>query len=153
MCGRGREASVRSDPRAARLPLDGTTARRLGASSKDANAFLVVYIVQSTRSRCPCPAARASSGAVSSPRVIMSPHAARQLARRGIPEALAVQVASAPTQVLVVRPGRQIRQSVVSFLPGGRRYLLRAIVDVRGDDIRIVTVYRTSRVPKYWRDA
>jgi hypothetical protein len=90
---------------------------------------------------------------VSFPRVIVSPHAARQLARRGIPEGLAIQVALAPGQVVVVRPGRQIRQSIVSFSPSGSRYLVRVIVDVHGEDIRILTVFRTSRVAKYWRDA
>jgi hypothetical protein len=38
----------------------------------------------------------------------MSPHAVRQLIRRGIPEALAIQVTSTPAQVSVVRPGREI---------------------------------------------
>jgi hypothetical protein len=89
--------------------------------------------------------------AVNPRRVIMSAHAAKQLVRRGIPEGLAIEVASAPTQLFVVRPGRQVRQSIVTVSPGGRRYLLRVIVDVRGDDIRVVTVYRTSRVAKYWR--
>ena len=58
-----------------------------------------------------------------------------------------------PHQILAVRPGRQIRQSIVSSSPDGRRYLVRVIVDVHGGDIRIVTVYRTSRLAKYWRDA
>jgi hypothetical protein len=90
---------------------------------------------------------------VTFPRVILSTHAARQLSRRAIPEALAIAVAATPDQILVVRAGRQIRQSIISFSPGGRRYLVRAIVDVLGDDIRVVTVYRTSRVAKYWRHA
>jgi hypothetical protein len=87
---------------------------------------------------------------VSVVRILLSPPAARQLARRGIPEMLAFRIASAPTEVLVVRPGREIRQGLVQFGPGGRRYLLRVIVDIHGDDIRIVTVYRTSRLTKYW---
>jgi hypothetical protein len=90
---------------------------------------------------------------VAVPRVILSPHAARQLRRRGIPELLAIQVASAPDQILVMQPGRQVRQSIVRFPSTNRPYLLRVIVDVQGDDIRLVTVYRTSRVARYWRDA
>ena len=88
-----------------------------------------------------------------SPRVVVSSHAASQLIRRGIPKTLAIRIASAPQQVLAVRLGREVRQSIVVFSPGGRRYLVRAIVDVHGDDIGIVTVYRTSRVAKYWRRA
>lgn len=88
---------------------------------------------------------------MTSPRVVVSSHAESQLARRGIPETLAIRIASGPQQVVAVRPGREVRQSIVVSSPGGRRYLVRAIVDVHGDDIRIVTVYRTSRIAKYWR--
>ncbi len=33
----------------------------------------------------------------------------------------------------------------------GRTYLVRVIADLAGQDIQVVTVYRTSKVSKYWR--
>lgn len=62
-----------------------------------------------------------------------------------------IQVASGPEQALAVRPGREIRQSRVTMGPDGLAYLVRVIVDHVGQDIQVVTVYRTSRVAKYWR--
>ena len=36
---------------------------------------------------------------------------------------------------------------------GGWRYLVRVIVDVDRDMPEVVTVYRTSKIEKYWRAA
>jgi len=33
----------------------------------------------------------------------------------------------------------------------GKMYLLRAIVDETGSPVKVVTVYRTTRIGKYWR--
>jgi hypothetical protein len=33
----------------------------------------------------------------------------------------------------------------------GKRYLVRAFVDVDRSPAEVVTVYRTSRIAKYWR--
>jgi len=55
-----------------------------------------------------------------------------------------------PQQVVPERQGRKAYQSQLRF-PDGRPFLLRAIVN---DDVEppvVVTVYRTSRISKYWR--
>jgi hypothetical protein len=47
-------------------------------------------------------------------------------------------------------PKREVRQSRVT-LPDGKIRLLRVVVDVVRDDMKVVTVYRTSKLAKYWR--
>ena len=83
-------------------------------------------------------------------RPIFTEHARRQAARRGIAESTVLEVATAPEQALVVRPGREVRQSRVTLADGACR-LVRVVVDTIGDDTKVVTVYRTSKLAKYWR--
>lgn len=61
-----------------------------------------------------------------------------------------MKVARFPEQRLVVRPGREIRQSRLEMPAGGTLYLLRVIVAVRPLETTIVTTYRTTRIRKYW---
>ena len=88
---------------------------------------------------------------MASQRVVLTDHAKRQAQRRGLAEQVVIQVASAPEQVLAVCAGREVRQSRVPVGPGGKTHLVRVIADVVGQDIRVVPVYRTSKVVKYWR--
>jgi len=82
---------------------------------------------------------------------ILSDHARRQAARRGISEALVRSVAQAPEQVVPVREGREVRQSRVSFPPDAEPFLVRVVVDVSPASEIVVTVYRTRKIEKYWR--
>ena len=82
---------------------------------------------------------------------VLSDHVCRQAARRGIEETIVRAVAEAPEQVLPVRSGREVRQSRVPFPPDGRLYLVRVFVDVSSGLETVVTVYRTSKIDKYWR--
>lgn len=50
-----------------------------------------------------------------------------------------------------VRDGREVRQSRIPFPPDGAVYLVRVIVDLSPDLDTAVTVYRTSKIDKYWR--
>ena len=81
----------------------------------------------------------------------LTDHARREASRRGIDEELVRSVAQAPEQVVPVRAGREVRQSRVPFPPDGRLYLVRTFVDVQTTGETVVTVYRTSKVAKYWR--
>jgi hypothetical protein len=69
---------------------------------------------------------------------------------RAIPRRLLQEVMEHPQQVVRERSGRKAYQSKLDF-GGGRIFLLRAIVDERVDPAMVVTVYRTSRIDKYWR--
>jgi len=53
---------------------------------------------------------------------------------------------------VAVRPEREIRQSRVTDLASGKLQLIRVVVDRGKDGDTVVTVYRTSKVRKYWRD-
>jgi hypothetical protein len=55
-----------------------------------------------------------------------------------------------PQQVLPERGGKKAYQSQLDF-GGGNIFLLRAIVDETVDPAMVVTVYRTSKISKYWR--
>lgn len=83
--------------------------------------------------------------------LVLSDHARQQAARRGIDESTLRSVAASPEQTLTVRPGREVRQSRVRSEHEGVDYLIRVIVDVATDPETVVTVYRTSKIDKYWR--
>ena len=73
-------------------------------------------------------------------------HAIMEAARRGIASHEVQRVLDAPGQKHVVRLGREVWQS---FTVDG--YLLRVFIDVDRFPPEIVTVYRTSKISKYWR--
>ncbi|MEX2165309.1 MAG: DUF4258 domain-containing protein [Sulfuricaulis sp.] len=80
----------------------------------------------------------------------LSRHALEELGRRGIPRDLLEKVLQNPQQVLPERDGKKIYQSQVEF-DGGKLFLLRAIVNDEAEPAVVVTVYRTSKIEKYWR--
>jgi len=59
------------------------------------------------------------------------------------------RVLAAPEQRHAARSGRDVLQSRIAF--AGKTYLLRVFVDIDRDPAEVVTVYRTSRIGKYWR--
>lgn len=61
-----------------------------------------------------------------------------------------LEVAEAPEQRLAVQPGREIRQSRISMPPSATLYLLRVVVDISTEVETVITVYRTSKIEKYW---
>ena len=79
-------------------------------------------------------------------------HALFEMKRRGLSEELVRSIVSAPEQEHEVRIGRVVMQSRVKM--GGRlgTYLVRVYVDTDRDPPEIVTVYRTSKIAKYWRE-
>lgn len=84
-------------------------------------------------------------------RITLSEHARAEARRRGISEAVVRDVASAPEQRLAVRPGREVRQSRVADPASGKLHLVRVFIDSGQDGDTIVTVYKTSKLRKYWR--
>lgn len=77
-------------------------------------------------------------------------HAEQELKRRDIPRGFLDQVLHSPQQVVDERDGRRAYQSQIEFA-NGKIYLVRAIVDEKSEPSVVVTVYRTSRISKYWR--
>jgi hypothetical protein len=81
---------------------------------------------------------------------LISQHAREEMLRRSIPLELLDQVLSEPQQIIAGRGNLKAYQSQVDF-GGGKMFLLRVIVDDTLNPAIIITVYRTSKIGKYWR--
>lgn len=80
----------------------------------------------------------------------LSRHAREEVQRRNIPPGLVDAVLHNPEQTVPGHGGKQVYQSRLDF-GGGDVFLLRAIVNDTVDPAVVVTVYRTSKIAKYWR--
>jgi hypothetical protein len=73
------------------------------------------------------------------------------MARRGLSEAEVRAVVEAAEQVLELRLGRMLAQSIRRDDDNGQVYLFRVVLDVSPDGLDVVTAYKTSRIAKYWK--
>ena len=82
---------------------------------------------------------------------VFSDHALIEMARRKISEGDVKDVLADPGQMEMVREGRAVYQAkrMLDNPPG--IYLLRVFVDIDLKPPDVVTVYRTSKIEKYWR--
>ena len=85
-----------------------------------------------------------------SPRYRLTPHALDEVSRRGLTPEQVESVLTSPEQIVPASGGRMAYQSKME-LPDGRMMLIRAIVEEEQDGLVVVTVYRTSKIAKYWR--
>jgi len=81
----------------------------------------------------------------------LTEHARAEMARRQISESDIARVLSAPEQAEDVRQGRMVYQSRIASGEASQVYLLWVFVDVDREPAEVVTVYRTSKIGKYWR--
>ena len=81
----------------------------------------------------------------------LSNHALLEMTRRQIVEKEVSRVLASPGQIELIRPGRAIYQSKIKTGKPSKVYLLRVFVDIDRDPPEVVTVYRTSKIEKYWR--
>jgi len=79
-----------------------------------------------------------------------SGHSKIELLRRQLCEDRVLKVAKDPEQVVPARNGLECRQSRFIDESSGKTYLLRIIVNPKVTPKLIVTVYKTSKVEKYW---
>jgi hypothetical protein len=82
---------------------------------------------------------------------VIGPHAAFEMARRGLDAEIIRGVLAHPEQEVKVREGRVIFQSRLGLGRPERMYLVRVVVDVDKRPAEVVTVYRTTKIAKYWR--
>ncbi len=80
---------------------------------------------------------------------ILTDHARFEMARRQVSEKDVARVLAAPEYTELVRAGRVVYQSRAA--DGDKIYLLRVFVDIDREPPKVVTVYRTSKIAKYWR--
>lgn len=81
----------------------------------------------------------------------LTDHARLEMQRRAIAECEVQIVLAAPEQSEEVRAGRCVYQSRMASDTSSTMYLIRVFVDVDRDPAEVVTVYRTSKIDKYWR--
>lgn len=81
----------------------------------------------------------------------LSKHAEDELVRRKIPRAFLDEVLQQPEQLVPQYGSEKVYQSRLDF-GDGRIFLVRVIVDDTVSPAIVVTVYRTSRIKKYWRE-
>jgi hypothetical protein len=72
--------------------------------------------------------------------------------RRQISLSSVESVLDNPQQIIIEREGRKVYQSKVDF-GNGKIFLLRIIVADDIDPKVVITVYRTSKIEKYWRES
>jgi len=77
------------------------------------------------------------------------PHAKKQLKERQIPEDLVLEVLFRPGQVIDSYADRKIAQRVIKYK--GERFLIRVIYVEMEKELRVITVYLTAKIEKYWR--
>ena len=76
-------------------------------------------------------------------------HAIDELARREIPRELLNEVLYSPQQIVPTYGDRKVYQSQLYF-GEGKTYLLRVVVDDNEQPPKVVTLYKTSKISKYW---
>lgn len=79
--------------------------------------------------------------------IVLSDHARQQIDERELTEDVVIAIVENPEQV-VASGQRRIAQTPVPV--GEDIYLLRVVYE-ETDTITVVTVYRTSKIAKYWR--
>ena len=83
-------------------------------------------------------------------KALVSRHAQEEMVRRQIPRQWLDSVLESAEQRVPEPGGKEILQS--RFTPGdGKMYLLRAVLATDKEPPVVVTVYRTSKIEKYWR--
>ena len=83
--------------------------------------------------------------------VVLTRHAREMAARRQIDEILIRKVARHPEQRVRGVEGAVVLQSRFVDEQAGKTMLLRLVAEESPGRVRILTVYKTSRVEKYWK--
>jgi hypothetical protein len=82
---------------------------------------------------------------------VITDHARFEMKRRAIDEGIVQSILRSPGQRIDVRAGRIVLQSKVVIGTDERECLVRVFVDIDRAPAEVVTVYRTSKIDKYWR--
>lgn len=79
----------------------------------------------------------------------LSAHVQKEMERRGIPLAVVESVLAAPAQKVPEHGDVVCYQSKVEI--NQKPYLVRVMVNEAARPPKVVTVYRTSKINKYWK--
>ena len=82
----------------------------------------------------------------------ISTHAREQMDERGISEDMVFDILERPQRTIPEDEEKVIYQSIKFFEEDERDYLVRVFVNIIKFPTLVITVYRTSKIEKYWRD-
>ncbi len=80
----------------------------------------------------------------------ISRHAHEEMKRRGIPLNVVEAILQNPQQIVDEYGNKKAYQSIIKT-ETEKDYLVRVIVNDTNDPAKVVTVYKTSKIVKYWR--
>ncbi len=86
------------------------------------------------------------------PEINISKHARSQMEERGISEEMVLEIIASPGQTLPDGPEKLIYQSIKFFKLDNRNFLVRVFVNIIKQPNLVITVYRTSKIEKYWNN-
>jgi hypothetical protein len=81
---------------------------------------------------------------------IIAEHARFEAQRRGIELRLVLSTVEHPQQKVPSKKNRLVFQSKYYDKIADKEMLLRVIVEPAGNALKVVSVYRTSKIDKYW---
>ena len=79
----------------------------------------------------------------------LSTHVQQEMERRGIPLAVVQSVLAAPAQKVPEHGDVVCYQSKMEI--NDKPYLVRVMLNEKATPAKVVTVYRTSKIDKYWK--
>ncbi|PIU21081.1 MAG: hypothetical protein COT15_04270 [Candidatus Diapherotrites archaeon CG08_land_8_20_14_0_20_34_12] len=82
------------------------------------------------------------------PKVIYTFHATNQLLERQINKTVVEQILLKPDQLITDPKGYLIAQKIIA--KNGFKFLYRVIFIRQEDCFKVLTVYRTTKIQKYW---
>lgn len=82
---------------------------------------------------------------------VITEHAYFEMQRRGISKHLIRLILENPDQIVEVREGRNVYQSKIQYDDSDKMYLIRVFIDIDHKPPEVVTVYRASKIEKYWK--
>ncbi len=80
----------------------------------------------------------------------ISRHAINEMSVRQIPSEIVKEIVLRPQQTYPQDDEIEIRQSIIEF-EGQGNYLVRVFVNIKKNPNLVITVYRTSKINKYWK--
>ena len=82
---------------------------------------------------------------------LLTKHAIKEMELRGISVDMVKQILENPLQIVEEYGNKKAYQSIIDN-NAEKKYLYRVIVDDSVEPLKVITVYKTSKIDKYWRE-
>jgi hypothetical protein len=82
--------------------------------------------------------------------IVITEHARLEALRRGIELDLMLSIIERPQETVLAKKNRLVLQSKYYDKIAGKEMLLRVIVESEESTVKVISVYRTSKIDKYW---